>query len=254
MQEKNIIFYFTGTNNSLMAAKRIGEALGEYELIALSQFNTREKIEADRVGIVCPVYFWGLPNVVRTFLSKVKIKTGTYVFAVLTMGSGSGNAIPEIMKLLQESGNALSFGAGIRFPDNYSTILGAQKQEKHKSILESAKEELAKTGNAIREKKRGDIPKYKGLTNLLFSSYRKSLTKQDTKFKVEDSCNHCGQCVKICPVQNIRFEEEVPVWQHHCEFCLACLANCPSEAIQIGKKTKGKPKYLCPEASYTRMI
>lgn len=230
-----------------MAAKRIGEELGEYELIALSQFNTREKIEADRVGIVCPVYFWGLPNLVRTFLSKVKIKTGTYVFAAVTMGSSSGNALPEISQLLQASGNELSYGAAIQFPDNYSTILGAQKEEKHKSILERAKEELIGTGEAVREKRKGNIPKYKALTNLLFSSYRKSLSKQDKKFQVEDSCNHCGQCVKICPVQNIRMEDGVPVWEHHCEFCLACLAKCPGKAIQIGKKTKGKPKYLCPE-------
>lgn len=242
--QKNMLFYFTGTGNSLMAAKLIADTMGESELLDLSQFNTREKIEAERIGIVCPVYFWGIPNIVREFLGKLKLKAGTYVFAVTTMGSSAGNALPEIHRILKASGNELSYGMAVKFPDNYSTMLGAQKPEKHAEILSDASESLQIIASDVLEKKQNVFPKFNGLLELLFGSYRKSLAKQDKKFVAEDTCTGCQKCVRQCPAQNIRMEDGKPVWQQHCEFCLSCLASCPKEAIQIGKKTKGKPRYF----------
>jgi flavodoxin len=57
---KTIIYYFTGTGNSLIVARKIAAVLGDCELIPFaSQRTTRADIvpHAERVGIVCPVYF-----------------------------------------------------------------------------------------------------------------------------------------------------------------------------------------------------
>src|SRR5665647_2173411 len=55
---KTIIYYFTGTGNSLAVAKKIAAVLGDCELvpIALLQSTTGEITPAaDRVGIVNPM-------------------------------------------------------------------------------------------------------------------------------------------------------------------------------------------------------
>ena len=29
--------------------------------------------------------------------------------------------------------------------------------------------------------------------------------------------------------------------------CMACICGCPAEAIEYGKKSRGKPRYQCPK-------
>ena len=45
------------------------------------------------------------------------------------------------------------------------------------------------------------------------------------------------------PLNNIRLENGKPVWGKHCTHCMACICYCPKEAIEYGKKSKGKPRY-----------
>ena len=63
---KTIIYYFTGTGNSLAAARGICARLGDCELVSIPTL-TKSQAEivpaADRVGIVCPVYDFGLPSI-----------------------------------------------------------------------------------------------------------------------------------------------------------------------------------------------
>ena len=85
---KTIIDYFTGTGNSLAAAKRIGALLGDSSLVPVASLkDTPGAIvpDAGRVGIVCPVYDCGVPVMVAEFVSRLGIPTGCYVFAVVTM-------------------------------------------------------------------------------------------------------------------------------------------------------------------------
>lgn len=253
MSSKNIIFYFTGTNNSLMAAQIIAAKLGDCQLIALSQFNTMETIEAERVGVVCPVYYWGLPNIVRETVAKLKLKPDTYVYGIITMGSSAGNALPELERILASHSvpNKLSYGACVKCPDNYSTLLGFQKPASQKQLLADARVQLENSSEEIEKRKVNQIPKFKKTTEFLFSSKRKSLRKNAGKYCVGQECIGCGECVRSCPVQNIRMEEGKPVFGQQCEFCLSCISNCRQFAIQIGKKTKGKPRYTNPMVKKT---
>ena len=57
---KTIIYYFTGTGNSLAVAKKITAVLGDCDLVPIASLqSTTADITpaADRVGIVNPVYF-----------------------------------------------------------------------------------------------------------------------------------------------------------------------------------------------------
>ena len=49
--------------------------------------------------------------------------------------------------------------------------------------------------------------------------------------------------MELCPLNNIHLESGRPVWGKNCTHCMACICYCPKEAIEYGKKSKGKPRY-----------
>lgn len=64
-----------------------------------------EMIEADSVGIVFPAHTWGISLAVLTFLSHLKIRRGTYIYAVAVGESISGDVdytIYDRVKLLEQ--------------------------------------------------------------------------------------------------------------------------------------------------------
>ena len=73
-----MIFYFTGTGNSLYVAKTLDE-----EIISISQVIKQERLEfaAGSIGIVCPVYGHEMPAMVKEFIRRVSFDTG-YLFVV----------------------------------------------------------------------------------------------------------------------------------------------------------------------------
>lgn len=64
-----MIFYFTGTGNSLYAAKQL-----DTELFSIPQVIHKEQqvFVADSIGIVCPVYGHEMPGMVKDFLKKAE--------------------------------------------------------------------------------------------------------------------------------------------------------------------------------------
>lgn len=44
--------------------------------------------------------------------------------------------------------------------------------------------------------------------------------------------------------QAIRMENNRPVWKENCSFCLKCIHSCPKQALQHGKGTVKRSRYL----------
>ena len=82
---KKIIYYFSGTGNSLYTAGKIAEAIGGAELISV-RCNPKDVSakDADVIGFVCPVYEWDVPGTVKEFIKKLTINTNAYIFMVTT--------------------------------------------------------------------------------------------------------------------------------------------------------------------------
>jgi len=112
-------------------------------------------------------------------------------------------------------------------------------------------------GTILRREQRG-VDKGPLWQNIVFSAIYKmsfrSVHKMDKKFWVDDKCNRCGICLKVCPADNIEMINEKPSWRHRCEQCLACLQWCSQEAIQHGKKTANYPRYHHPEITLNDIL
>ena len=86
-----------------------------------------------------------------------------------------------------------------------------------------------------------------GIGNLAYRSMLPKLPTLDQNFNVNEKCNSCNTCEKVCPVQNIKIMNGRPNWLGNCEHCLACIQWCPIEAIQYGTQTNDRKRYHHPE-------
>lgn len=248
---KNIIFYFSGTGNSLKVAKDIAMSIQDCELISMGKpyklSNTYE-----RIGIVYPVYIGGMPGVVERFVKALDISANkdSFIFAVCTSGAISGGMM-NISKIIGRKGGRLSYCENIKCFANYvgSYAMGDDADNK-------AKEQSHATKRVIRDIQSLTVksPFKNSSLSLIHGPCIKLLANKDKDFNVSESCNDCSTCSKICPVGNIKMEYGKPMFLHHCEQCMACVQWCPKQAINIKNKTQDRGRYHHPEITLGEMI
>jgi ferredoxin len=73
--------------------------------------------------------------------------------------------------------------------------------------------------------------RYRRLANALVGCLEELVPLSDRSFEVDENCNGCGVCARVCPVANIDIIDGRPAWRHRCETCYACFQWCPKGAI-----------------------
>lgn len=252
---KTIVYYFSGTGNSLAVAKGISRDIGECELVPIGSTTATLGVivpAADRVGIVSPVYFVGLPSIVAEFSGRLDLSGVRYVFGVMTMGgSGGGSALRQLDTILKEGPGTrgLDSGFSVRMPGNYLLMYNSPEEQKRETMLKDAERCIKEIAEVVGEEAKREIPWSPLLSlvhRIMYPRFIAGVHEADRSFSVDDRCTSCGTCAEVCPVANIRMEGGRPTWLHHCEQCLACIHLCPTEAIQSGKKTEGRTRYRHP--------
>lgn len=61
------------------------------------------------------------------------------------------------------------------------------------------------------------------------------LMKSEKCFTVTDACIGCGVCVSVCPRGNYAMKSGGVKMQGDCDFCFACIQNCPQKAIRFAE-------------------
>lgn len=67
-----VIYYFSATGNSLYAAKVIAKKINA-KVVQIS-YNTEKSCNQNVIGFVYPTFYWGLPEMVATFVKNLNIK------------------------------------------------------------------------------------------------------------------------------------------------------------------------------------
>ncbi|MDD1685892.1 EFR1 family ferrodoxin [Methanoregula sp.] len=258
---KTIVYYFTGTGNSLAAAKKIAAALGDCDLvpIALLEKNCGDIVPpADRVGIVCPVYFTGLPLIVASFVGRLDPAAAKYVFAVVTHGGGGESAaLRQLDRILRKrQGRGIDAGFGVAMPGNYILMYDSPAGKDQEEILTKADNEIARITGPVSRCEKCDLPTSfvpRLLHTLIYPWFTSHVHTDDRKFTVTGKCTSCGTCVALCPAKNIELVQGKPVWRHHCELCCGCIHLCPVQAIQAGSNTEKRLRYRNPDITIADM-
>ncbi len=258
---KTIIYYFTGTGNSLAAAKKVATALGDCELVPVASLQKTTGVilpPAERIGIVCPVYFSGLPVMVAEFAGRLDAGAGKYVFAVVTKGGIGGSAalrqLDSMLRKRQDRG--LDAGFAVTMPGNYILMYSSPEGKKQEEILTKADAQIAGITGPVARCEKQDLPSSLVshlLYSLLYPRFTSRVHSDDKKFTVKDTCISCGTCVAICPAENIELVGKKPVWKHRCELCCGCIHNCPVQAIEAGPATEKRLRYRNPEITVAEL-
>jgi ferredoxin len=252
---KSAIYYFTGTGNSLAAARKVAAILGDCGLVPIASLrDTAGTIvpQADRVGIVCPVYDAGVPRIVAEFAGRLDLSRAGYTFGIVTMGGTGVSALHQLNKIITKGkGRKLDAAFAVKMPGNFPPVGRPPVGEKKDAILAVADKNLALIAHTI-DQGIAVPPGFSPLSSLMrclvYPPFFKNVRGGDKDFTVSDVCTSCGTCAKVCPVGNIAMVNDRPSWQHRCEFCCACLHFCPVEAIQLNvfQGTKGRGRYRHP--------
>lgn len=252
-----MIFYFSGTGNSFHIARKISEAQGEELISIASELDRKDAVfeykfeENGLLGFVFPVHAWGPPKIVTEFISKLRVSGGKpYVFSLSICGDDEGYTTRIMQKSLEKAGLFLDSAFTFIMPNNYIIAFDVDSDEVVSEKLKKAEERLESINSVIKKRQKGvfdlisgRLPGFKSFVlNPLFNRFGKS-TKS---FYATDECTGCGICEKVCPLHTITVNDK-PVWGKSCTQCLACIHRCPVRAIQYGKSTVRKGRYVHPD-------
>ena len=241
-----------------MVAKSIAAGLPDTQIIQISLANMPKTgtVYAGNVGIVFPVYYFGLPHMVRTFVRGLQVEKDTYVFGVATYGGMAGVAFDLLGKDLAKKGIKLSATFAVLMPGNcqvlYPPLPDAQQQERFRDAQEKTTE-ITRCINAREEVplKRVNILA-RGIMGIFYSRLKPQTRARN--FHTDEKCTGCGTCARICPAGNITLQDKKPCWSDQCQYCLACMQWCPNQAIQYGNKTQKRGRYHNPNINVRELF
>lgn len=203
-------------------------------------------VQADCVGFVFPMHYFGLPMQVEEFLERLTITESPYIFAVATCGVPYwGRPFADMEQILVAKNCQLQAAWYLRLVSNYIPLrdIAAGWRIRIRSWL--AERKLRKIARAVTGRV---VHETWQLLKKFCAGYHEKWRKRQTAIDDnlhcrKERCTACGLCERICPRQNIVRPEGVPVWQHNCVECLGCLHICPVQAIEYGTITEGRKRY-----------
>lgn len=225
---RRIVFYFTGTGNSLYVARQLATE-GTFPLsIAQEVHNADPVYEADEIGFVFPVYFFKAPAIVHEFVERSTFRAD-YFFTVATYGAMQGGIVEFWDNYTQSLGMPFDYISTLLMRDNYLPFFDMEEQA---GVQKNIPENLQRIVEEVNSRTR-----YKGpLSGGSFpggQAEEKNVTfRAEDIFAVTDACIGCSICTRVCPHKSWSvFGQASPGGE--CERCMACAQNCPQKAITI---------------------
>lgn len=255
-----MIFYFTGTGNSLAAAQTIARATDDLlvDIGAACKYKDFDftLAQGEQLGFVFPVYNYTTPPIIDAFLKRARFRTGNketftpdYCFAVISCGAFVGSTARVFGKrLLDAQGINLDASFSVKSVGNCTYLYAPAQGEKRKRLLAGAELAARETANRIaaREHVRAEHRNPLGIVLSKFTE-KDEKPRSTSEFFALPTCISCGQCADLCPTNTITIIEGAPRWAElGCTQCLACLHRCPVNAIQYGAKTERRGRYVNP--------
>lgn len=245
-----MIYYFSGTGNSKWVAEQIAKQTNDAAKSIPDVLKSNTSVVAaanERIGIVFPIYAWGVPSIVEKFCKTLTIQPGAYAFTVCTCGDEAGKAIRWL-----KSAFPWQAAWSLAMPNNYIVGFDVDSPELARKKLDLAREKLPQISKEILAKSSAyDVHEGPGAgwkTTMIRPMFNR-FARSTSAFSVTSDCNACGLCARICPAEAIQLNNGQPVWvKAQCEQCTGCINRCPQRAIQYGGGTSKRGRYFFRES------
>lgn len=226
-----MVFYFTGTGNSLYVAKQIEEVPFSIPKVMREEIS---EFTSDSIGIVAPIYGHELPSMVKEFLKNKTFHTD-YFYMILTYGNRHGGAAELAKKFCDECGIQVNYINVIMMADNWLPGFDMNEQKSMDKKIEenmaAILADLAAHKNMISEVTDADRAAHQ---QFLERMSQMPVDAWQHLLRVTDDCTGCGICEKVCPSESVHIADGKAVHiPGKCQTCLACAHACPQKAIQL---------------------
>ncbi len=252
-----MIFYFSATGNGLDLSNRLSERLNEKSHNITEELKgdcTYSLADGERVGIVAPVHFYGLPLIVEEFIARMRFDRTPYLYLVLSYGSEPGQAAARAEKVFTANGFALNSKMTVAMPENYVLMFDVPSEQEIRRMLSSAYVKLDSFAAAVLEGKDIDMTEPPSFIQKLTGLIARPMYDHGRgtgRFYADGTCTGCGKCSRICPSGAIEMIDRIPTWtRSKCLRCTACINRCPFRALQFGRSTGKRGRYVNPNVTF----
>lgn len=246
-----MFLYFSATGNTEYIARELAKRTDDECVNLLDRVKNQDysPIHSDKPFVICaPVYVCEIPRFMAKYLKKATFTGSKDVFFILTSGGYCGPSGIFLNKIFKKKKMICHGHAEFKMPRNYvasDSYPMLEKEKVEERIIESYSQ-LDKVAMDIKNMNTLSARKvsiFETLVTLPINPVWCKLKLTAKAFTVEDKCKGCGKCEKLCPLNNIKMVDKKPVWGKTCTHCMACIANCPVDAIQYGNITQTKERY-----------
>ena len=247
-----MIYYLTGTGNSLDVAKRLAVLLDD--TVQLMDIHEAQPVveSAPSIGFVVPVHNFDIPDAVKDWFRRARFSGScgqTYFYGLITYGGAEGNARANLRRACLQKGWDLVYNTMVTVPDNAGPII---RRPYDLTSLYTLDERLARIAEAVKGRRRSHEEEPYSYKMALKTELSKIyLDSPVVAMKIDHHrCIRCRLCERLCPVENIYFKETKKKKDReakasksyagkmklrgHCIHCLACIHWCPTGAIRMG--------------------
>ena len=247
-----MILYFTGTGNSRYLALALKDALGDDCVDArvdMKRGSAGDFSSETPYVIVFPTYAWRMPHVFEDYLRRSAFSGCKKAYFVMVCGADVGNAGAYLRALCAEKGLEYCGLLPVVMPDNYAVMYDVTPADQAAPLLRAGEEKVLAAAEKVRAGEPFDERHITAVDKAKSSVMNRAFFKTvgAKKFRATEKCVACGLCEKVCPLNNITLTNGRPVWGKNCTHCMACISRCPKRAIEYGKGTERRGRYVCPE-------
>ena len=236
------LFVFTGTGNSLFAARTVSEVLNQ-EGLPTHLHSMDEPYpalgEATAIGLAFPVACFSTYPSVWRFIDSMPSGEGREIFMLGTCGGAPGGVQGPLRRILIKKGYKPVAAQVFVMPGNYGNK--TLPLEKNAARVEKT---LLQARSFAHDLLKGGMGWSQGIPLLSELMYRLGRTRMPWNafykwFPInvnKEKCIHCKRCADNCPAKAISMEPETGIPQVNsklCESCQRCIGFCPTGAMCV---------------------
>jgi ferredoxin len=260
--KKVVIYYMSGTGNTLRAAKFAAEYTRKRgaDVLLRGIDNCKPEREIGKgadtiIGIMMPTHGFTAPWLMIKFACRMPRRKYVHAFIIATRAGLkfgkiftpgiSGSALFLISLILFIKGYKVRGAMSVDMPSNWLSLHPGMKINNAKAIIRRALPKIERfmkrlhsgekvwlTGNLFYEFIWVVLLSWISALYLLIGRF--FLAKL---FFANNRCNGCGICAEYCPAGAIKMRGRNklrPFWRYNCESCMRCMSFCPRQAVEAG--------------------
>ena len=253
-----MVLYFSATGNTEFIAKELAKRLDDDCVNLLDRVKRQDHtvLRSETPFIICaPVYVCEMPRFLSQYLKEQDFSGSRDVYFIFTSGGYCGISGVLAKSIFRKKRMNYLGHAEFKMPRNYGAsdsyaMLSLEETEERILGAYRMLDGVAADIRAGRKLVSRHVFLFESVITIPFNPVWCKLKLRAKDFYATDACVGCGKCVKLCPLNNITLKDQKPVWGDSCTHCMACIGNCPKEAIEYGTVSQSKEKYNFEKYSY----